>query len=67
MTGLRLIDGISLQTIAQFGSEFSDHFLKNAEPYIEKGWIVNQGDNFTINTSARIFADRIASDCFLVD
>ena len=66
MTGLRLKEGISLNKIIGFGESFVDTFLRGIEEHVESGAVILRDDNYFLSRSGKIFADRIASDCFLV-
>jgi oxygen-independent coproporphyrinogen-3 oxidase len=67
MMSLRLIEGISLESIIEdFGEEYREHILRNAKGFIEQDWLVQDGDRIILSRNGRFFADRIASDLFML-
>jgi putative oxygen-independent coproporphyrinogen III oxidase len=65
MTSLRTSAGCHLSNIEElFGADKSQVFLANAAPFIEKGWIRQEGDILALTREGRLFADGIASDLF---
>ena len=66
MTGLRLAEGVNLEHIEHISPDLLSHFTTQIQPWIDNGSVTRKEDHYLIRTSARIFADRIASDCFFV-
>ncbi|MDY7395874.1 radical SAM family heme chaperone HemW [Aureibaculum sp. 2210JD6-5] len=68
MTGLRTIWGVSLIKIEKdFGIEFKDVLLKNAEKFIRKGTLEITNDKKLITTKkGKFLVDGIASDLFII-
>jgi len=66
MTGLRTMWGCNAGEISgRFGRKYSDYFIGNALSWIEKGYMEQNGDQFTLTTSGKLLADGIASDLFI--
>jgi oxygen-independent coproporphyrinogen-3 oxidase len=67
MTGLRTIWGCNIEKMRkQFGEQRAEYFFQNAISYISKGLLRQQKQNFILTREGRFFADRIASELFLV-
>ena len=66
MTGLRLDKGISLTRLQEFEPEFSDHFMAEAAPKLEKGSLIASEDRIYLPDDQRFFADGHAADLFAV-
>jgi putative oxygen-independent coproporphyrinogen III oxidase len=65
MTALRTSAGCHLSTVRErFGEDKADILLKNAQPFIQKGWMKNDNQVLILTTEGRLFADGIASDLF---
>lgn len=68
MTALRTLWGVKKSIIAQaHGENTLLWFLKEIKPHINSGLAVEEEDCIKLSRKGRLFADRIASDCFLVD
>ncbi len=67
MTGLRLSRGIEEEPIIAFGSTFLNIFKQNISQHIDRGYVLYSAGRYTLTRSGKVFADRIASDCFVVD
>jgi putative oxygen-independent coproporphyrinogen III oxidase len=67
MTGLRTMWGCNIETMRkQFGEKRAEHFFQNAIDYISKDLLLQQKQNFVLTRAGKFFADRIASDLFIV-
>ena len=67
LTGLRTKRGVNLHYIVtNFGLEYKEYFLKEAEPYESTLKITNLNRNYTLTQSGKLMADAIASDMFWV-
>jgi oxygen-independent coproporphyrinogen-3 oxidase len=61
---LRTKEGLSLKSYEQeFGKKFS---LKNAEPFIEKGWLAINGDYIRLNGEGWLWLDKIVIEIFYI-
>ena len=68
MTSLRTMWGCSISAIrADFGPDFSDFFQLNAAPFIEQGFLSENSGIYTLTGAGKLYADRIASELFIVD
>ncbi len=66
MCGLRLLEGCSKKTLkSEFGS-FHEHFIKEATPYIQENLMQESFEHFRLTQAGKHYADRIASDLFVV-
>ena len=66
MTGLRLSRGVHEGAIIEFGETYLAHFKKAIVPHIETGYVLVANGKYTLTRSGKNFADRIASDCFVI-
>lgn len=66
MTGLRLSRGVNEDAIIEFGRAYLVHFKEGILPNIESGYVFVSNGKYTLTRKGKIFADRIASDCFIV-
>lgn len=65
LTSLRTSWGCDIEHITNiFGSEFSNHFLKNIESSIINKKIVCSANTYTLTNEGKLFADGIASSLF---
>ena len=68
MTGLRTIWGVNVNRVAtEFGTEFKNYLLEEADKYIVKGLLVVQDNILTTTREGKFLADGLASDLFFVD
>jgi len=68
MTGLRTIWGVNVNRVAtEFGNEFKNYLLEEADKYIVKGLLVVQDNILTTTREGKFLADGLASDLFFVD
>ncbi len=66
MIGLRTKWGCQRSTIADFGDRYLEHFERTVADAIDQGMIVEVDDCFRLSTVGKAYADRLASDLFLV-
>jgi oxygen-independent coproporphyrinogen-3 oxidase len=67
MTSLRTLWGMDLNKIEQeFGLDYRKQIEKGLNSYIEKEHITIENDIVTLTNSGKLFADRIASDLFIL-
>jgi len=66
MTGLRTIWGIDEKNLKQFDEKIFAHFNKLISPHIKNGNIINNGGFYALQPEAKLRADAIASDLFLI-
>ena len=65
MTGLRTINGISLEAVAaDFGSAFKQYLLEQAQPLINEHLLYIDDDILYISRQAKFLSDGIASQLF---
>jgi oxygen-independent coproporphyrinogen-3 oxidase len=65
MIRLRTIEGLRLEDVrSQFGNAYRTHLEKEAQPFIEKGWLRAENDHLQLSESGMLFADRISSGLF---
>ena len=66
-TSLRTIWGIDKATIKKrYGNKITSHFLKEIIKWENKAYIVMSSNTYTLTIKGKIFADKIASDLFIV-
>ena len=66
MTSLRTSWGMNLNTISkQFGADYANEIKNGLEPFLDKGWIVNNDQTVTLTTEGKLFADHIAAELFI--
>lgn len=65
MTALRTSAGCVLTTVQErFGDDKAKVLLKNATPFISKGWVKEQNGILVLTPAGRLFADGIAAELF---
>ena len=68
MTSLRTVWGCSTAVVLErFGRGLSDHLLGRALRWIDTGHLALEDHVLKLTRTGKLFADRIASDLFLVD
>jgi oxygen-independent coproporphyrinogen-3 oxidase len=68
MTSLRTSRGTDLTKInTNFGPDFKTHILSKLTEYEENGWLFLEADHLYLTKNGKLFADRIASDLFIID
>ena len=67
LTSLRTMWGSDLGYIGkQFGENFLKHCLKEAEPYFKSEQVIEKDNRLVLTNTGKLFADKIASDLFIV-
>lgn len=67
MTGLRTMEGLSLQFIKQSSCEKTGtDILNDAEKYIQRNWMKKENDFLILTQQGKLFADGIAADLFRI-
>lgn len=67
MTGLRTIWGVSINRVeAEFGVQFKEYLLAEADKYILQGFLSNQNGIIKTTREGKFLADGLASDLFFV-
>ena len=64
MTGLRTIWGCDLQKIAPL---FQPYFVENVQPFIDKGQVLVQNNQYRLSASGKFMADYIAAQLFFIE
>ncbi len=68
MTGLRTVWGVSVKRVeAEFGDQFKNYLLKEAQQHIVQGLLSSQDGIITTTREGKFLADGLASDLFFVD
>lgn len=68
ITSLRTSWGLNLIELkARFGDEFLNFCLKEAQTFLEKGWLIHTGDQLIISESGLFMSDAIMSELLSVD
>ena len=66
MTALRTIWGVDLLKVEQdLGSDYRKSLESSIGQFIEKGWLLNEGNIVTLTTEGKLFADYIAAQLFV--
>lgn len=61
MTGLRTKWGCTLK---HFSENYRQHFLENIQRFVDQKLVQQEGDTYTLTNAGKIFADKIAMECF---
>lgn len=64
MTSLRTSWGCNLEKINAYGNKYAEHFSEGTKSYIDKGLMINEGDDFFLTEDGLLLADGIAADLF---
>lgn len=65
MTALRTSAGCDLAVVEErFGDDKKEKILKESIPYLQKGWMRQEGEKLILTPEGRLFADGIASQLF---
>ncbi|MEO6903851.1 MAG: radical SAM family heme chaperone HemW [Bacteroidia bacterium] len=68
LTSLRTMWGIDLDYIQkQFGDPFLSYCLKEVKQSINNNYVINENNKLYLTDEGKLFADKIASDLFLVE
>jgi putative oxygen-independent coproporphyrinogen III oxidase len=67
MTGLRTSYGCNIEQMRKrFGNDMAETFFQNALKFINEGLMQQQRQNFILTRGGKFFADRIASELFIL-
>ena len=64
MTSLRTQWGLKLAQLDMIAKGTSDPLLKEAEEFLEKGWIIQKDQIIYLTQTGKLYADHIASELF---
>lgn len=65
LIGLRTIEGVNAEFMeAEFGWDFRNFFEKNIQPHVAFGNVIQESNTYSLTLKGKLFADKIASDCF---
>ncbi|MBX2814925.1 MAG: radical SAM family heme chaperone HemW [Saprospiraceae bacterium] len=67
MTHMRTAEGCDLAEVAKLGVRYVDYFMQSAEPYLKKGQIIKEGQQYCLSERARLLCDRISADLFYAE
>ncbi len=68
MTSLRTIWGCNVMVVQEkFGNDLKEHLLCQAKRWIDSGHLIHQAGILMLTRSGQLFADKIASEMFMVD
>lgn len=68
LTSLRTMWGCDRETIkTNFGEDYLDSFLNEAEKYINSGLINKTENRFTLSDKGKLYADKITTNLFMID
>ncbi|MFM8995891.1 MAG: hypothetical protein ACKOI1_06540 [Bacteroidota bacterium] len=59
MTGLRLIEGVSLQALEWLWPGYTEQRAPQVKSLVQKGWLMAESDRLIIPLSARFLCDAI--------
>jgi oxygen-independent coproporphyrinogen-3 oxidase len=66
MVRLRTTFGVNPDEILRhFGDEYLEYFLKQIHSHSEEGRVVTSKNNYILSSEGKLYADKIASDCFM--
>lgn len=66
MTGLRTMWGVKAHKIKTEYGVYYDLFMTTIMSMQHKGWVQQNGDNYTLTLEGKLLADRIASNLFAI-
>lgn len=67
-TSLRTIWGVSYSTItSRYGEKIASYFLNEIKEWEDSKHVISNSYNYTLTAIGKIFADKIASELFIVD
>lgn len=68
MTTLRTIEGVDVDKLGQlFGLQLQAYCMQEAMPFVKEGRLTFAGNNITLTSDGKFFADGIASALFKID
>lgn len=66
MLSLRTIWGVNLDYVLKtFGNNYVNTFKKDINEYLQKGYVLKNENTYVLSKKGKLFADKIASDCFV--
>lgn len=67
LTGLRTIWGIDIEKVEEeFGTDVCGELKEGSKQFIQSGWMEQSDKTYRLTRKGRFFADRIASELFIV-
>jgi oxygen-independent coproporphyrinogen III oxidase len=67
LTSLRMRKGISLSTLrSSYGDGLAGQLLEAAQPFVEKRWLIRDGNQLRLSQDGLLFADKITSELFVI-
>jgi oxygen-independent coproporphyrinogen-3 oxidase len=66
MTGLRTKWGCDKKHLVELGASYLASFTKDIAPFLDCGWVTEQGDTYILTSEGKLFADHIARELFQV-
>ena len=67
LTSLRMRKGISLSTLrSSYGDGIAGQLLEAAQPFVEKRWLIRDGNQLRLSQDGLLFADKITSELFVI-
>ncbi|NJK84447.1 MAG: radical SAM family heme chaperone HemW [Saprospiraceae bacterium] len=67
MTSLRTIWGCQVAHLQTFGMDYSAYFLKKSQIFLQKEWMKQKEDTFSLTQKGKLLADYIAMELFWED
>jgi oxygen-independent coproporphyrinogen-3 oxidase len=64
MTSVRTMWGLDLEQLDAISAGSSKQLLKEVVSFIDKGWLVRQGQHLTLTSAGKLYADYIAAELF---
>jgi coproporphyrinogen III oxidase-like Fe-S oxidoreductase len=59
--------GISLSTLrSSYGDGLAGQLLEAAQPFVEKRWLIRDGNQLRLSQDGLLFADKITSELFVI-
>jgi putative oxygen-independent coproporphyrinogen III oxidase len=65
MTTLRTMWGVDLEKIREWGSKFEQHFITQAQLFLETGVLEQKEQTFYLSRTGKLLADRVAMELFV--
>jgi oxygen-independent coproporphyrinogen III oxidase len=67
LTSLRMRKGICLVSLRlNYGDAVTGQLLESSQQFIEKNWLIREGDQLRLSTNGLLFADKITSELFVI-
>lgn len=64
MTSLRTMWGLDLQKLESIAAGTKPILLKEANAFVEKGWLLRNGNTLTLTQEGKLYADHVAGELF---